>query len=177
MKKSFVAVMALLAMAALSWADGPRYVYEVRQLARPAGSAASQVWSENVGIVAEAARLYVPVSFSKKAGAVSFTLDATFSFSSGASVELERSAQRVLIRHEVLVQGAQDLPTPDRRSTQRFSLSDLVRKGGRDADSPLAYALRKAISEGPYRTGKAWIESASYDSRGRFIIIVGLKKS
>lgn len=176
MKKSFVAVVALLAMASLSWADGPRYVYEIRQLARPAGSAA-QVWSENVGIVAEAARLYVPVSFSKKAGAVSFTLDATFSFSSGASVELERSTERVLIRHEVLVQGAQDLPRPDRRSTQRFSLSDLVRKGGRDADSPLAYALRKAISEGPYKTGRAWIESASYDSRGRFTIVVGFKKS
>jgi len=177
MKKYFVAVVALFSMAALSWADGPRYVYEIRELGKPAGSAASQIWSENVGIVAEAARLYVPVTFSKKSGVVSFTLDATFSFSSGASIELERSAERVLVRHEVMVQGALELPKADRRSTQRFSLSDIVRKGGRDSGSPLTYALRKAISEGPYKTGRAWIESATYDSRGRFIMVVCLKKS
>jgi hypothetical protein len=169
--------LALLAMAALSWADGPRYVYEIQELGKPAGSAASQIWSENVGVVAEAARLYIPVTFSKKAGSVSFTLDATFSFSSGASVELERSAQRVLVRHEVLVRGAEKLPKPDRRSTQRFSLSDIIRKGGKDSGSPLTYALRNAISESPYKAGKAWIESATYDSKGRFIIVVGLKKS
>jgi hypothetical protein len=172
-----MAAIALLATAAIAWADGPRYVYEIQEPGKPVGSAASQIWSENVGVVAEAARLYIPVTFSKKAGSVSFTLDATFSFSSGASVELERSAQRVLVRHEVLVQGAQELPKPDRRSTQRFSLSDIIRKGGKDSGSPLTYALRKAISESPYKAGKAWIESATYDSKGRFIIVVGLKKS
>lgn len=169
-------IAMLLASAARAWADGPRYVYEIRQLGKPAGSAASQIWSDNVGILAEAARLYVPVTFSKKSGGVSFTLDATFSFSSGATVELERSPERVLLRHEVTVRGAGPLPRVDRRSTQRFSLSDIVRRGGKDASSPLTYALRKAIGESPYKAGAAWIESATYDSKGRFIIVVCLKK-
>lgn len=170
-------VSALLVSAARAWADGPRYVYEIRQLGKPVGSVASQIWSENVGILAEAARLYVPVTFSKKSGTVSFSLDATFSFSSGATVELERSTDHVLLCHEVTVQGVGALPRPDRRSTQRFSLSDIIRKGGKDAGSPLTYALRKAIRESPYRSGTAWIESTAYDSKGRFVITVCLKKS
>lgn len=182
MRKHAIIAMALLAAAwfvpaSSAWADGPRYVYEIRQLGKPSGSAASQIWSENVGILAEAARLYVPVTFSKKSGTVSFTLDATFSFSSGATIELERSAERVLLRHEVTVQGAAALPRPDRRSTQRFSLSDIVRKGGKDASSPLTYALRKAIGQSSYKSGTAWVESATYDSAGRFVIVICLKKS
>ena len=69
------------------------------------------------------------------------------------------------------------MPKPDRRSTIRFSLSDIVRKGGKDAGSPLSYALRKAIGASSYKSGKAWIESASYDGAGRFVIVVGLKKN
>ncbi|PKL08586.1 MAG: hypothetical protein CVV51_08175 [Spirochaetae bacterium HGW-Spirochaetae-7] len=177
MKRSIILAIALGTVALAARADDPRYVYEIRELDKAAGSAASQVWAMNVGIVAEAARLYVPVSFVKKSGAVSFTLDGTMSFSTGASVEVERSAGRILLRHEVSVKGAQPLPRADKRSTIRFSLSDIVRKGGKDSGSPLSYALRKAIDASSYKTGRAWVESAVYDGAGRFVIVVGLKKN
>ena len=177
MKRSIILAIALGTLVLGAAADDPHYVYEIRELGKAAGSAASQVWDMNMGVVAEAARLYVPVSFVKKSGTVSFTLDATMSFSTGASVEIERSAERVLVRHEVSVQGVKPLPKPDKRSTIRFSLADIVRKGGNDAGSPLSYALRKAIGAASYKTGKAWVESATYDGAGRFVIVIGLRKN
>ncbi len=177
MKRSIILTIALGTLMMAAAADDPRYVYEIREIGKAAGSAASQVWEMNMGVVAEAARLYVPVSFIRKSGTVSFTLDATMSFSTGASIEMERSAERVLVRHEVSVKGTQPLPKPDKRTTIRFSLADIVRKGGKDAGSPLTYALRKAIGAASYKTGRAWVESATYDGAGRFVIVVGLKKN
>ena len=177
MKQSIFLTIALGTLVMAAAADDTRYVYEIRELDKPAGSAASQVWDMNMVVVAEAARLYVPVSFVKKSGTVSFTLDATMSFSTGPSVELERSAERVLVRHAVSVKGAQPLPRPDKRSTIRFSLADIVRKGGKDAGSPLTYALKKAIGASSYKTGRAWVESAAYDGSGRFVVVIGLKKN
>lgn len=162
-----------LCIAALSvWADGPRYVYEVRDKTAPSGDP----WSMNMGVVAEAARLFNPVTFSKSGGEVAITLDAALSFSLTRSADIERSPTRVLVRHEVVLHGARATPKPAKRSTIRFSLSELVKKGGRHADSPLMYALRKAIEGSAYRSGKAWVESANYDDAGRFTVVIALAK-
>jgi len=172
MKKYYLAALALLTMAAVSWADDPRYVYEIRDLGTPG----TDPWSINMGVIAEAARLYAPATFVKSGGGVSLTLEASISFSLGRSVDVERSDKHALVRHEVTVQGAQARPKADKRSTIRFSLSDIVKKGGAYSGSPLMYALRKAISGSPYPSGRAWIESARYDGAGMFIIVVGLSK-
>ncbi|MBU0927706.1 MAG: hypothetical protein KKA67_08150 [Spirochaetes bacterium] len=169
-----IGLLALLTFAAASFAaaDGPRYVFEIRERS----AATSDPWSMNMGIAAEAARLYAPVSFAKSGGKVSLTLEASMSFSVGKSSDLERSGERILVRHEVTVQGTAPLPKADRRSTLRFSLSDIVKRGGSYSDSPLMYALRKAIDGVSYKTGRAWIESAEYDGKGRFVIVVGISR-
>ncbi|PKL23081.1 MAG: hypothetical protein CVV47_16360 [Spirochaetae bacterium HGW-Spirochaetae-3] len=163
--------MLFLCIAAAG-ADGPRYVYEIRESA----ATKDDPWSMNMGIVAEAARLYSPVSFSKSGRRVSIALDTTLSFSLTRSADIERSDTRTLVRHEVLFKGDPMLPKATKRSTIRFSLSDIVKKGGPYAGSPLMFALRKAIEGSPYRSGRAWIISSAYDEAGRFTIIVALAK-
>lgn len=172
MKRACLAAVASLALATVAWADDSRYVYEIRDL----GTAGTDPWSINMGVIAEAARLYAPATFARSGGGVSLTLEASMSFSLGRSVDVERSDKRILVRHEVTVQGVQSLPKAEKRYTIRFSLSDIVKKGGAYAGSPLMYALRKAISISPYPSGRAWIESARYDGAGRFVIVVGLSK-
>jgi len=172
MRKSVLFLFTFLLTAYSGWADGPRYVYEVRDRAAPSGDP----WSMNMGVVAEAARLFSPVTFSKSGGEIEMTLDTSLSFSLTRSADIERSPTRVLVRHEVVLQGAQATPKPAKRSTIRFSLSELMKKGGRHADSPLMYALRKAIDGSAYRSGKAWVESANYDDAGRFTVVVALSR-
>lgn len=176
MKRMSLIVLAMSAVAAVAGADAPRYVYEIRELDKAAGSAASQVWAMNMGVMTEAARLYTPVTFTKTGATVSVSMDSSMSFFFGGSVDLERSEERVLVRHEVLVQGMPALPRASKKTKLRFSLADLVKDGGAYAGSPLMFALRKAIAESSYRTGKAWIVSADYDGAGRFTIVVGLSK-
>ncbi|OHD15598.1 MAG: hypothetical protein A2Y38_26485 [Spirochaetes bacterium GWB1_59_5] len=176
MKKISLVVLVMSAVVAFAGADGPRYVYEMRELIKATGSAASQAWAMNMGVVSEAARLYTPVSFTKVGGTLSLSMDATMSFSLGRSVEVERSDERVLLRHEVIVQGAPKLPRASKKATLRFSLADLVKNGGSYAGSPLMYALRKAIADSSYQSGRAWIVSAMYNGAGRFSIVVGLSK-
>lgn len=172
MRKSLLFLFTFFLTAYSGWADGPRYVYEIRDRAAPTGDP----WSMNMGVVAEAARLFSPVTFSKSGGEIAITLDTSLSFSLTRSADIERSPTRVLVRHEVVLQGAQAPPKPAKRSTIRFSLSELMKKGGSYADSPLMYALKKAIDGSAYRAGKAWIESASYDEAGRFTVVVALAK-
>jgi len=176
MKKMSLVLILASTLAAVAGADGPRYVYEIRELDKAAGSAASQVWAMNMGVIPEAARLFAPVSFTKAGGSVSIALDTAMSFSLGRSVEIERSGERVLVRHEVLVQGTSKLPRASKKAKLRFSLADLIQDGGSYAGSPLMYALRKAIADSSYKSGRAWIVSADYDGAGRFSIVVGLSK-
>ena len=172
MKRYCLAAFAILAMTATSFADDSRYVYEIRDLGTPG----TDPWTVNMGVIAEAARLYAPTAFVKSSSGVSLSLEASMSFSLGRSIDLERSDKRVLVRHDVTVQGMPAPPRADKRSTIRFSLSDIVKKGGAFAGSPLMYALRKAVGAASYPSGKAWIESARYDGAGRFIIVVGISK-
>ncbi len=172
MRKTGLFILTLCVAASSAWADGPRYVYEIRDRAAPSGDP----WSMNMGVVAEAARLFSPVTFSKSGGEIEMTLDTSLSFSLTRSADIERSPTRVLVRHEVILQGARATPKPAKRSTIRFSLSDIVKKGGSYADSPLMYALRKAIDGSAYRSGKAWVESANYDDAGRFTVVVALSR-
>jgi len=176
MKRISLIILFMGAMLACAGADDPRYVYEIRELDKATGSAASQVWAMNMGVVAEAARLYTPVTFTKTGNAVSISLDSTMSFSLGRSIEMERSDERVLVRHEVLVQDTPKLPRASKKTKLRFSLAELIQDGGSNAGSPLMYALRKATGDSSYKSGKAWIVSADYDGAGRFSIVVGLSK-
>jgi hypothetical protein len=176
MKKISLIILVMVTMLACAGADDPRYVYEIRELDKAQGSAASQVWAMNMGVITEAARLYAPVSFTRSGGTVSISMDSTISFSLGRSVEMERSDERVLVRHEVLVQGTPKLPRASKKAKLRFSLAELIQDGGLNAGSPLMYALRKATGDSSYKTGRAWIVSADYDGAGRFSIVVGLSK-
>ncbi len=176
MKKIGLILLLMGTMFAVAGADEPRYVYEIRELDKAAGSAASQVWAMNMGVMTEAARLYSPVSFTRTGGTVSISMDSAMSFSLGGSVEMERSEERVLVRHEVMVQGTPKLPRAGKKVKLRFSLAELVKDGGSYAVSPLMYALRKAIDDSYYKSGRAWIVSADYDGAGRFSIVVGLSK-
>jgi len=172
MKRTGLLAWALCAGLAFAGADDARYVYEIRELS----ATTTDVWSTNMGVVAEAARLFAPVSFTRSGGTVALSLDATMSFSLGRSTDLERSGERVLVRHAVTVQGSTVLPKADKRSRVRFSLAEIVAKGGAYASSPLMYAFRKAIDGSSYKTGRAWIVSADYDGAGRFVVVVGLSK-
>ena len=166
--KRFSLVMFLLLLALWSsWAQEPRYVYEIRQL----DSVSSSPWSLNMGAMAEAARLYAPVTFSKVGSKLSMSLDTSFSFSLMGSVQVERSDTRMLIRHEVRLEGPVPIFKVTKRSTIRFSLSDLIKKGGSYALSPLQYAIRKAIDASSQKSGKAWIEACTY-AGGRFVVTV-----
>jgi len=172
MKRFGLVILAVFTLAAFAQADDARYVYEIRELA----TAKVDPWSMNMGIIAEAARLYAPVSFVKSGHGVSISMDATVSFSLGGSVEVERSDERALVRHEVTLQGTPAKPKADKRVTIRFSLSEIVKNGGTYAGSPLMYALRKAISGASYTSGRAWVVSAKYDGAGRFVVVVGLAR-
>ncbi len=176
MKRLSLILLIAGGIALVAGADEPRYVYEIRELNKAAGSAASQVWALNMGVITEAARLYTPVSFTKTSGTVSISMDSAMSFSLGRSIDLERSDERVLLGHEVLVQGMPKLPRASRKVKLRFSLADLVKDGGSYTRSPLMYALRKAIDDSSYKSGRAWIVSADYDGAGRFSIVIGLSK-
>jgi len=176
MKRLSLILLIAGAMVAVAGAEEPRYVYEIRELDKAAGSAASQIWALNMGVITEAARLYTPVSFTKTSGTVSISMDSAMSFSLGRSVDVERSDARVLVRHEVLVQGMPKLPRASKKAKLRFSLADLVKNGGSYAVSPLMYALRKAIADSSYKSGRAWIVSADYDGAGRFSIVIGISK-
>lgn len=172
MKKPVLALLVCTVLILVAEADDLHYVYEIREL----GASKTDPWSVNMVLITEAARLYTPVRFVKSGGGTSLTLDTTISFSLGQGIELERSDIRVLVRHEVSLRGAVARPKADKRSTQRFSLSDIVKKGGAMAGTPLMYALRKAINGAMFSSGRAWIESATYDGAGRFVIVVGLSK-
>jgi hypothetical protein len=176
MKKIILIMLTMSALVVAASADEPRYVYEIRQLDKAAGSVASQVWAMNMDVIAEAARLYSPVSFTVAGGTVSMSIDSTMSFSLGRSVEMDRSEDRVLVRHEVMVKGAPKLPRASKKTKLDFSLAQLIKEGGSNAVSPLMYALRKAISDSAYKSGRSWIVSADYDGAGRFSIVVGLSK-
>lgn len=176
MKRISLIMLAMSAMVMVAAADKPRYVYEIRQLDKVAGSVASQIWAMNMGVVAEAAKLYTPVSFTNTGSALSISLDSAMSFSLGRSVEMERSEDRVLMRHEVMIQGTPKLPRASKKTKLDFSLAELIQDGGSNAGSPLMYALRKAIRDSAYKSGRAWIVSADYDGAGRFSMVIGLSK-
>ncbi|GAB1456907.1 MAG: hypothetical protein RBT62_07530 [Spirochaetia bacterium] len=167
MKRFSLAIFSLLLLASASWAQETRYVYEVQQ--RDALS--SSPWSLNMGAMAEAARLYAPVTFSKVGSKLSMSLDTSFSFSLMGSVQVERSDTRMLMRHEVRLDEQVPFPKATKRSTIRFSLSDLIKKGGSYALSPLQYAIRKAIDSSSQKSGRAWITDCSY-ACGRFVVTV-----
>jgi hypothetical protein len=125
----------------------------------------------------EAVRLYVPSLFTRKGATVDIQMSADISFSVSGSRELERSKLNVLYRFDVQIAGAKSLPKPDKVVTVRFSLSELVKKGGSASQSPGFYAMRKAIATGPYKSGSAWVQTIDYDGAGMFSVSVALKKN
>ncbi len=165
-----IVLSCLLALGGAAWADGTRYVYEIRAL----GGAGTDPWSMNMGIAAEAARAYAPVSFKKTGTTISFAMDTELSLSLGPEAELERSAERVLLRRAVTIRGERALPKARKKARIRFSLADLMAEGGKAARSPLEYALVKAIEASRYASGRAWVVSAEYDRAGRFLVVVAL---
>ena len=170
MRRAGIVLSCLLALGGAAWADGTRYVYEIRAL----GSAGTDPWSMNMGGAAEAARAYAPVSFKKAGATVSFTMDAELSLSLGPEVVLERSAEHALVRRAIAIRGERALPRARKKARIRFSLADLLAEGGKAANSPLEYALSLAIRESRYASGRAWVVSASYDGSGRFLVVVAL---
>jgi len=170
MRRAGIALSCFLALGVAAWADGTRYVYEIRAL----GSAGTDPWSMNMAVAAEAARAYAPVSFKRTGTAVSFAMDTELSLSLGPESELERSAERVLVRRAVTIRGERVLPKARKKARIRFSLSDLMAEDGKAARSPLEYALAKAVEASRYASGRAWVISAEYDGAGRFLVVVAL---
>lgn len=171
MKRFGLAIFSLIVLGSAAGADESRYVYEIQQR----DAVPSSPWSLNMVAMAEAARLYSPVTFSKRGRIISMTLDTSFSFSLLESTQVERFETRLLIRHKVLLQGQPSLPKASKQSTIRFSLSELVKNKGEHALSPLQYAIDKAIDGSLLKSGKAWIRSCDY-SGGRFIVEVALTR-
>ncbi|MBN2875661.1 MAG: hypothetical protein JXM71_11245 [Spirochaetales bacterium] len=155
-----------------SEAQETRHVYEVRAAGEPSALA----YTAGMRVAAEAARLFVPVRFSKKGDRVEFQLTGAIEFSGLASVEVARWEGSVVLRHEFLVGSPQRLPKADKRFTVRFSLAELKEHGGSYAASPLLYAVFKAIRASPYARGSAWILSERFTGTG-FVVIVGLSAS
>jgi hypothetical protein len=170
--KRFILSTAFAMAAFIAWADDPRAVFIVSDV----GTSSANPWTANMLVPTEAVRLYVPSRFTKKGTTVDISMSADISFSVSGSRELERSKLNVLYRFDVQIAGTKSLPRPDKVVTVRFSLSELVKKGGPASQSPGFYALRKAISSGPYKSGSAWIQSIDYDGAGRFSVSVALKK-
>jgi hypothetical protein len=166
-------IFALLVFTALClWAEDTHAVYIVRSI----GTSSADPWTANMLVPTEAVRLYTPSRFTKNGSSVDISMSADISFSVAGSRELERSKLNVLYRFDVAITGSKPLPKPDKVLTVRFSLSELVKKGGPASQSPGFYALRKAISAGPYKSGSGWIQSIDYDGAGRFTVKVALKK-
>ncbi len=172
MKRFSLFVLLLLLAVLSSWAQEPRYVYEVRLLA----AESSSPWSINMNAMAEAARLYSPVTFSKTGTKLSLSLDTSISFSLIGSTQIERSDTRALFRHEVRLAEHGAFPKASKRSTVRFTLSELVKKGGSYAPSPLQYAIKKAIDASFQKSGRVWITDCVY-AGGRFVVSVAFAGS
>lgn len=170
--KRFLLSTTFAMMALLVWADDTRAVYVVSS----AGTSSANPWTANMLVPTEAVRLYAPSRFTKKGTALDISMSADISFSVSGSREIERSKTNVLYRFDVAITGSKSLPRPDKVVSVRFSLSELVKKGGPAAQSPGFYALRKAIASGPYKSGSAWVQSIDYDGAGRFTASVALKK-
>ena len=170
--KRFLLSTTFAMAALLAWADDTRAVFIVSN----AGTSSANPWTANMLVPTEAVRLYVPSLFTRKGATVDIKMSADISFSVSGSREIERSKTNVLYRFDVAIAGSKSLPRPDKVVSVRFSLSELVKKGGPAAQSPGFYALRKAISAGPYKSGSAWVQSIDYDGAGRFTVSVALKK-
>lgn len=151
-------------------ADETRPVFLVRQ----AGE--NEVWTANMVLHPEALRLVVPVSFERAGTTARFILDTPgVSFRPGVERVLAQSGDKVLVRYDVVVEGATPLPRPNRRVTVRFTLAELGLSGSPAQEQPGSFALRKAILQGPYAKGRAWIQSIEFRNQ-RFIAVVGLKR-
>jgi hypothetical protein len=158
--------------AAITWADDARAVYIVRSV----GTSSADPWTANMLVPTEAVRLYTPSRFSRKGTSVDISMSADISFSVSGSREIERSKLNILYRFDVTIAGSKPLPKPDKVVSVRFSLSELLKKGGPSSQSPGFYALRKVIASSSFKKGSAWIQAIEYDGEGRFTAKVALKK-
>lgn len=171
MKRMILATL-LVFLGISAFADDVRTVFVIQGIA----SSTSNPWTMNMVVPTEAVRLYAPSRFVKKLFSTDISVTTNVAFSVSGRRELERSETRVLLRYDVIFSGDSALPKPDKRVSVRFSLSELVNKGGPAADSPGFYALRKAVATGPYRSGLVWIESIDYDGAGQFTAVIGFMK-
>ena len=160
---------SLLGPGALA-AQETRTIYLVRQIGQ------NDVWTMNMGIQTEALRLYVPAAFERKGKTVNLQSDTPrVSFSSGRETIMVRAGNGILVRYDVSVTGVAPLPKADRTATIRFTLAELEASATVDAEMPASYALRKAILNGPYTRGQAWVQSIDY-ADNRFTVIVGFRR-
>ncbi|MGD9940811.1 MAG: hypothetical protein AB7T74_13515 [Clostridia bacterium] len=151
-------------------AQEARPVYLVRQPGQ------NDVWTMNMGVQTEALRLYVPTAFERKGKTINLSSDTPrVSFSSGRETVITRSADGILVRYDVSIEGAPRLPRADRSLTIRFTLAELAAAGTGESGAPGSYAIRQAILAGPYAKGRAWVRRVDYKDN-RFVVVVGLKR-
>lgn len=166
---TFVVCFGLVFPAVLA-AQEARPVYLVRQPDQ------TDVWTMNMGVQAEALRLYVPTAFERKGKAINLSFDTPgVSLNSGRETIISRSGDGLLVRYDVSIAGAPPLPKADRSVTIRFSLAELGAAEVVDSGTPGSYAVRQAILTGPYAKGRAWVQSIDFKDN-RFIVVVGLKR-
>ena len=151
-------------------AQETREVYLVRQVNQ------NDVWTMNMGIQTEALRLYLPTSFERKDKDIILGNESPkLSFRSGRETIIVRAGRDILVSYDVAITGAQPLPKADRSITLRFTLAELLATMGPDTATPGTYALKKAILNGPYSKGRAWVQSIDFKD-ARFTVRVGLKR-
>jgi hypothetical protein len=130
----------------------------------------------NMGVQTEALRMYVPTAFERKGKSINLSADTPrVSFSSGRETVIARSADGILVRYDVSIEGAPRLPRADRSLTIRFSLAELAADGTGNSGEPGSYAMHQAILTGPYAKGRAWVQSVDFKDN-RFVVVVGLKR-
>lgn len=125
-----------------------------------------------------AVRFLSPVPFSARSGGVDMTADSSMGILERGRDVLAKRPLGTLEQVAVLLEEAPAKPPrPGRTMTIRFTLDELLAKGGAWSTVPAAWACYLAAVKSGWTSGAVWADSLKYDARsGRFTVLVGLSR-